>query len=208
MVVTKQKAVHGVSYRTKTIKYILNPGKTNNLDYVSDFGMIGELDWKIYKDYVAFYKWNFAINDQRYETFDDRSFEKQEKIHAHHIIQSFSPEDNLTPEEINRIGWEVAKEFTGGQFRFIVATHVDKQHTHNHILVNAIDRQSEKKFQWNRKRYRDFQQISDRISKIAGAKIIEPDRFSYSDYQMYKKSSHRYELKQRLNFLLRHSNNL
>lgn len=205
MVVTKHKAVHGVSYRTKTIKYILNPDKTQELKLVSDFGMLGELDWKIYEDYVDFYQWNFEINDERYNRFDDRLFEKNNKIHAHHIIQSFSPDDNLTPEEINRIGWEIAKEFTGGNFRFIVATHIDKNHYHNHILINAIDLQSEKKFKWDHKRYRDFKQISDRISKIAGAKIIEPNRFSYSDYKMYKQSSHKYELKQRLNFLLRHS---
>ncbi|HEM3179829.1 SAG1250 family conjugative relaxase [Streptococcus suis] len=208
MVVTKHKAVHGVSYRTKTIKYILNPDKTQELELVSDFGMLGELDWKIYEDYVDFYQWNFEINDERYNRFDDRLFEKNNKIHAHHIIQSFSPDDNLTPEEINRIGWEVAKEFTGGKFRFIVATHVDKDHIHNHILINAIDLQSEKKFKWDRKRYRDFKQISDRISKIAGAKIVEPNRFSYSDYKMYKQSSHKYELKQRINFLLRHSKSM
>ncbi|MFA9492311.1 SAG1250 family conjugative relaxase [Streptococcus sp. E17BB] len=208
MVVIKHKPIHGVHYRTKAIKYILNPEKTNNLEFLSDFGMLGQLDWKIYEDYVDLYKWNFEINDERYFRLDDRLFEKNRPIHAHHIIQSFSPDDNLTPEEINRIGWETAKEFTGGNFRFIVTTHIDQDHIHNHILINAIDLQSEKKFVWNQTRHRDLRQISDRLSKIAGAKIIEPQKFSYTDYQMYKKNSHKYELKQRLNFLLRHSKTL
>lgn len=208
MVVIKHKPVHGVKQRTALIKYILNPEKTNELEFLSDHGMLGQLDWKIYEDYVDFYKWNFEINDERYLKQDDRLFEKNRPIHAHHIIQSFSPDDNLTPEEINRIGWETAKEFTGGNFRFIVATHIDQGHIHNHILINNINLQSEKKFVWNQTRHRDLRQISDRLSKIAGAKIIESQKFSYTDYQMYKKNSHRYELKQRLSFLLKHSKNL
>lgn len=207
MVVTKHLWVHGEKHRTSVIKYILDTDKTNNLEYVSDFGMIGQLDWKIYEDYVDMYQWNFEINDERYQSEHDRLHKQTREVHAHHLIQSFSPDDNLTPEEINRIGWETAKELSGGKFRFIVATHIDKNHFHNHILVNAIDLQSEKKFEWNDKRYGNFRKISDRISKMAGAKIIEPNRFSYSQYKMYKKSSHRYELKQRLNFLLRYSKN-
>lgn len=205
MVVIKHLPVHGVKQRTALIKYILNPEKTKDLEFLSDHGMLNRLDWKIYEDYVDMYRWNFEINDERYQGTNDRLFDKQTEIHAHHVIQSFSPEDNLTPEEINRIGWETAKEFCGGRFRFIVATHVDQEHIHNHILINAIDLKSEKKFVWNQTRHRDLRQISDRISKVAGAKIIEPQKFSYSDYKHYKKSSHKYELKQRLNFLLKYS---
>ncbi|NQG17740.1 relaxase/mobilization nuclease domain-containing protein, partial [Streptococcus suis] len=125
-------------------------------------------------------------------------------IHAHHLIQSFSPEDNLTPEEINRIGYETMMELTGGRFRFIVATHTDKNHVHNHILINAIDRNSDKKLIWNYTLERNLRMISDRISKVAGAKIIEK-RFSYRDYQKYRQSSHKFELKQRLYFLMQQS---
>ncbi|HFH7330691.1 TPA: SAG1250 family conjugative relaxase, partial [Streptococcus agalactiae] len=128
----------------------------------------------------------------------------QQNIHAHHLIQSFSPEDNLTPEEINRIGYETMMELTGGRFRFIVATHTDNDHVHNHILINAIDRNSDKKLIWNYALERNLRMISDRISKVAGAKIIEK-RFSYRDYQKYRQSSHKFELKQRLYFLMQHS---
>lgn len=204
MVVTKHFATHGKKYRGRLIKYILNPDKTDNLKLVSDFGMSNYLDFPSYKEMVEMYNVNFTNNDKLYESRNDRQEKHQQNIHAHHLIQSFSPEDNLTPEEINRIGYETMMELTGGCFRFIVATHTDKNHLHNHILINAIDRNSDKKLIWNYALERNLRMISDRISKIAGAKIIE-NRFSYRDYQKYRQSSHKFELKQRLYFLMQHS---
>ncbi|HFU3697129.1 TPA: SAG1250 family conjugative relaxase [Streptococcus suis] len=204
MVVTKHFATHGKKYRGRLIKYILNPDKTDNLKLVSDFGMSNYLDFPSYKEMVEMYNVNFTNNDKLYESRNDRQEKHQQNIHAHHLIQSFSPEDNLTPEEINRIGYETMMELTGGRFRFIVATHTDKNHLHNHILINAIDRNSDKKLIWNYALERNLRMISDRISKIAGAKIIE-NRFSYRDYQKYRQSSHKFELKQRLYFLMQHS---
>lgn len=204
MVVTKHFATHGKKYRGRLIKYILNPDKTDNLKLVSDFGMSNYLDFPSYKEMVEMYNVNFTNNDKLYESRNDRQEKHQQNIHAHHLIQSFSPEDNLTPEEINRIGYETMMELTGGRFRFIVATHTDKNHLHNHILINAIDRNSDKKLIWNYALERNLRMISDRISKIAGAKIIE-NRFSYRDYQKYRHSSHKFELKQRLYFLMQHS---
>ena len=204
MVVTKHFATHGKKYRRRLIKYILNPEKTDNLKLVSDFGMSNYLDFPSHAEMVEMYNVNFTNNDKLYESRNDRQEKHQQNIHAHHLIQSFSPEDNLTPEEINRIGYETMMELTGGRFRFIVATHTDKDHVHNHILINAIDRNSDKKLIWNYALERNLRMISDRISKVAGAKIIEK-RFSYRDYQKYRQSSHKFELKQRLYFLMQHS---
>ncbi|VUX05403.1 SAG1250 family conjugative relaxase [Streptococcus vestibularis] len=204
MVVTKHFATHGKKYRRRLIKYILNPDKTDNLKLVSDFGMSNYLDFPSYEEMVEMYNVNFTNNDKLYESRNDRQEKHQQNIHAHHLIQSFSPEDNLTPEEINRIGYETMMELTGGRFRFIVATHTDKNHVHNHILINAIDRNSDKKLIWNYALERNLRMISDRISKMAGAKIIEK-RYSYRDYQKYRQSSHKFELKQRLYFLMQQS---
>ena len=204
MVVTKHFATHGKKYRRRLIKYILNPDKTDNLKLVSDFGMSNYLDFPSHAEMVEMYNVNFTNNDKLYESRNDRQEKHQQTIHAHHLIQSFSPEDNLTPEEINRIGYETMMELTGGHFRFIVATHTDKNHVHNHILINAIDRNSDKKLIWNYALERNLRMISDRISKIAGAKIIKK-RFSYRDYQKYRKISHKFELKQRLYFLMQQS---
>lgn len=204
MVVTKHFATHGKKYRRCLIKYILNPDKTDNLKLVSDFGMSNYLDFPSYEEMVEMYNVNFTNNDKLYEYRNDRQEKHQQNIHAHHLIQSFSPEDNLTPEEINRIGYETIMELTGGRFRFIVATHTDKDHIHNHILINAIDCNSDKKLIWNYALERNLRMISDRISKMAGAKIIEK-RFSYRDYQKYRATSHKFELKQRLYFLMQQS---
>ena len=204
MVVTKHFATHGKKYRRRLIKYILNPDKTDNLKLVSDFGMSNYLDFPNHAEMVEMYNVNFTNNDKLYESRNDRQEKHQQTIHAHHLIQSFSPEDNLTPEEINRIGYETMMELTGGRFKFIVATHADKNHVHNHILINAIDRNSDKKLIWNYALERNLRMISDRISKVAGAKIIEKS-FSYRDYQKYRQSSHKFELKQRLYFLMQQS---
>ena len=204
MVVTKHFATHGKKYRRRLIKYILNPEKTDNLKLVSDFGMSNYLDFPSHAEMVEMYNVNFTNNDKLYESRNDRQEKYQQTIHAHHLIQSFSPEDNLTPEEINRIGYETMMELTGGRFKFIVATHTDKDHVHNHIIINAIDRNSDKKLIWNYALERNLRMISDRISKVAGAKIIEKS-FSYRDYQKYRQSSHKFELKQRLYFLLQQS---
>lgn len=204
MVVTKHFATHGKKYRRRLIKYILNPDKTDYLKLVSDFGMSNYLDFPSHAEMVEMYNINFTNNDKLYESRNYRQEKYQQTIHAHHLIQSFSPEDNLTPEEINRIGYETMMELTGGRFKFIVATHTDKDHVHNHILINAIDRNSDKKLIWNYALERNLRMISDRISKMAGAKIIEK-RYSYRDYKKYRESSHKFELKQRLYFLLQQS---
>lgn len=204
MVITKHFAIHGKSYRRKLIKYILNPEKTKNIALVSDYGMRNFLDFPSYGEVVQMYHENFISNDTLYDFRHDRLEEKQRKIHAHHIIQSFSPEDHLTPEQINRIGYETVKELTGGKFRFIVATHVDKDHLHNHIIINSVDSNSDKKLKWDYKVERNLRMISDRFSKIAGTKIIE-NRYSHQQYEVYRKTNHKYELKQRLYFLMEHS---
>ena len=204
MVITKHFAIHGKSYRRKIIKYILNPDKTKNLALVSDYGMRNFLDFPSYDEMVQMYHEIFIRNDTLYNFRHARLEEKQRKIHAHHIIQSFSPEDHLTPEQINQIGYETMKELTGGKFRFIVATHVDKNHLHNHIIINSVDSNSDKKLKWDYNVERNLRMISDRFSKIAGAKIIE-NRYSHQQFEVYRKTNYKYELKQRLYFLIENS---
>ena len=205
MVVTKHYATHGKKYRKSLIKYILNPDKTEQLKLVSDFGMSNYLDFPSYEELVEMYHTNFVNNDRLYDSRNDRQQIKQTKIHAHHLIQSFSPEDKLTPEEINRIGYETIKELTGGNFRFIVTTHTDKDHIHNHILINSIDLNSDKKLRWDYAQERNLRMISDRLAKEAGAKIITPNRYSHEKFETYRRTNNKFELKQRLYFLMENS---
>lgn len=129
---------------------------------------------------------------------------------AHHIIQSFSPEDDLTPQEIHEIGRKTVLELTGGQHEFVIATHIDKNHIHNHIIFNNTNSVTLKKFRWQKGTRRSLQNISDKHASIAGAKIIdEKMKNSRREYIAYrKKNVFRYEIKERLDFLLKHSNTL
>ena len=207
MVVTKHFAIHSTKYRKSLIKYILNPEKTEQLKLVSDFGMRNYLVFPSYEEMVDMYEANLINNDRLYDSRNDRQQVKQTKIHAHHLIQSFSPDDKLTPEEINRIGYETIKELTGGNFRFIVTTHTDRNHVHNHILINSVDLNSDKKLKWDYAQERNLRMISDRLAKEAGATIIQPNRYSHEKFEAYRKTNHKFELKQRLYFLMKHSKN-
>ena len=84
--------------------------------------------------------------------FNKKNIEEEDgrgkKVLAHHFIQSFSPEDNLTPEQIHSIGRETILEFTGQEYEFIIATHLDKEHVHNHIIINSTNFLTGKQMEW------------------------------------------------------------
>lgn len=130
-----------------------------------------------------------------------------DRVLAHHIIQSFSPEDGLTPEEVNEIGRKTALELTGGDYQFVVATHMDKGHLHNHIIFNTTNEVTLKKFRWQINTARNLFQISNRYAELYGAKVLEPRlRNSHTEYSAWRrKNNFRFEIKERLNFLLKHS---
>lgn len=76
---------------------------------------------------------------------------------------------------------------------------------HNHILINSIDLNSDKKLKWDYAQERNLRLISDRLAKEAGAKIIPPNRYSHEKFETYRKTNHKFELKQRLYFLMENS---
>ena len=71
--------------------------------------------------------------------------EPRHEVIAYQIRQSFKPGE-ITPELANRLGHELALRFTGGDFPFIVATHTDKKHIHNHVIFSAISTDCDKRF--------------------------------------------------------------
>ena len=79
----------------------------------------------------------FEISKQLYYQITGRSQPKDRDVLMYRIIQSFKPGE-VSPEEANRIGYELAMKFTKGQHQFVVATHVDKAHIHTHIEIRAI----------------------------------------------------------------------
>ncbi|MCO4504058.1 helical hairpin domain-containing protein [Streptococcus gallolyticus] len=157
----------------------------------------------IYDDFVLLKQSVDALynNDELSDLKNDK------RVLAHHIIQSFSPEDGLTPEEINEIGRKTALELTGGDYQFVVATHMDKGHLHNHIIFNTTNEVTLKKFRWQKNTARNLFQISNKHAELYGAKILAPKlRNSHTDYSAWRrKNNFRFEIKERLNFLLKHS---
>ena len=157
----------------------------------------------IYDDFVLLKQSVDALynNDELSDLKNDK------RVLAHHIIQSFSPEDGLTPEEVNEIGRKTALELTGGDYQFVVATHMDKGHLHNHIIFNTTNEVTLKKFRWQKNTARNLFQISNKHAELYGAKILAPKlRNSHTDYSAWRrKNNFRVEIKERLNFLLKNS---
>ncbi|WP_373773875.1 helical hairpin domain-containing protein [Streptococcus ferus] len=168
----------------------------HNLTDVSDEDMIYE-DFLLLKQSV----------DALYDNVTLSDLKNDNRVLAHHIIQSFSPDDNLTPEQVNEIGRKTALELTGGQYQFVIATHVDKGYLHNHIIFNTTNQVTLKKFRWQKNTARNLFQISNKHSELYGAKILAPKlRNSYTDYSAWRrKNNFRLELKERLDFLIKHS---
>lgn len=139
---------------------------------------------------------------------------------GHHLIQSFSPDDELTPEQIHDIGRQTVLEFTGGDYEFVIATHIDKAHIHNHIIINSTHADTGKAMRWkvvtkkNGKQFdvkkEEFEKVSDKIASKYGAKIIEKSpRNSYKKYTMWQTESiYKTKIKSRLDFLLEHSSSV
>ena len=140
--------------------YAQNGEKTNGGELVSSY----ECDPKIVEEQFAVAKREYLQKTGRHYAGD---------IIAYQIRQSFKPGE-VTPEEANRIGYETAMRWTKGRHSFIVATHVDKAHIHNHIIYNSTDLDCERKF-------RNFffsgvalQKVSDMVCLENGLSVIEP----------------------------------
>ncbi|MBR2538476.1 MAG: relaxase/mobilization nuclease domain-containing protein [Streptococcus sp.] len=168
----------------------------HDLTDISDTDMIYE-DFVLLKQSVDVFYDNATLSDLKNDN----------RVLAHHIIQSFSPDDNLTPEQVNEIGRKTVLELTGGDYQFVIATHVDKGYLHNHIIFNTTNEVTLKKFRWQKNTARNLFQISNKHAELYGAKILEPKlRNSYTEYSAWRrKNNYRFEIKERLEFLLKHS---
>lgn len=223
MVYTKHKTVQSGKHLKDGIKYIINDTKTTLDHYVdSEFNFPlkeienGELVSQLVSGHMVmdlenagseFLQIKQLANLQKGRKIDHH-LERKDMVLAHHVIQSFSPEDNLSPEEIHEIGRKAALELTGGEHAFVVATHTDKDHIHNHIYINSTNEVTLNQFRWQKGTKRKLENISDRLADIAGAKIIDkqPQSFNHKDYLVYQKQNiFKNEIKSRLEHLLKYS---
>ena len=102
---------------------------------------------------------------------------QKDDVIAYQIRQSFKPGE-ITPEEANKLGHELALRFTKGRYSFIVATHTDRAHVHNHIIFNSTSMDGRRKFRDFRRSGIALQKISDLICLEHGLSVIEPVPYS------------------------------
>lgn len=141
----------------KATKYIINPKKTEGRALVST------------------YQCGIYTADLEMEIIakQGKGAERKNSRKAYHIIQSFAKDDPVTPEQALEIGRQLALKYTGGSHQFIVATHVDKGHTHNHIIFNATDYISYGKIHIQNKNLDRLRNISDQLCSENGLSVIE-----------------------------------
>ena len=145
------------------IDYALNPKKTEEQKYVSSY----ECDPNAVAE-------EFYLSKRQYQHITGKSSGKE--VIAYQIRQSFKPGE-ITPEEANEVGYETAMRWTKGKYAFVVATHTDRSHIHNHIIYNSTSLDCTKKF-------RDFirsgialQKLSDMVCLEHGLSVITPKPF-------------------------------
>lgn len=100
---------------------------------------------------------------------------KQNSNLAHHIIQSFCIRE-ITPERAHEIGKKLADNVLNSQYEYVLATHIDTEHIHNHIIFNAFSNVTYKKFNSDRKAYWKIRRISDGLCDQYGISVIESKR--------------------------------
>jgi len=122
----------------------------------------------------------FLLSKQQYADITGRN-QGRHDILAYHIRQAFKPGE-ITPEEANRIGHEIAQRFTKGKHAYIVATHIDKKHFHNHIIFNSTTLDSTHKFVnfWGSSKA--IRRLSDQICLENGLSVIENPKPSRGHY--------------------------
>ncbi|MDO4556030.1 MAG: relaxase/mobilization nuclease domain-containing protein, partial [Lachnospiraceae bacterium] len=160
MAVTK---IHGIKATVdKAIEYICNPEKTDEKIYVSSFACAPEtaaLDFKYTLDHTT-----------------EQSFSKgQDKENkAFHLIQAFQPGE-VSYEEAHAIGKELAEKLLEGKYSYVLTTHIDKGHVHNHLIFCAADNVEFNHYHDCRKSYWNIRNLSDKLCQEHGLSVIEPE---------------------------------
>ena len=148
----------------RAIKYITRPDATNDGLLVStNAAVIDPSDWS-------------AIATAMGETTSRVGVTKPREgsVLAHHIIQSFDPSEPVDSDTAHRIGEQLAEQVTGGQHEYVVATHLDKGHIHNHIIFNAVNMETGRKYRAQPKTLHGIRMQSDELCKVAGLSIMPP----------------------------------
>ncbi len=161
-----------ISLRTtvnRSLTYILNPDKTENLLYTNAVNCLPNA-----KDAYLAMKWVYEhFSGEKYNA----PLPKQGKgsVKAIHYIQSFDPKDNIPPDLAHQIARTFARKAFGDNCQVVIATHVDKQHVHSHIIINAYGIDG-RKFNDNQTTLKEIREHSDRVCLAFGIKPIDTER--------------------------------
>ncbi|WP_099205804.1 relaxase/mobilization nuclease domain-containing protein [Scatolibacter rhodanostii] len=162
----------------KSLAYIMNPEKTDGSLLVWGFNVDPE---------VASMEFDFTYALAK-NVRGDYSKVGGSDIKAYHMMQSFSPEDNLTPEQAHAIGKQWADEFLEGKHEYVIATHIDKDHIHNHIIFNATSYYNLKKFESvPYKTVKKLRDISDRLCEENNLSVLYGKRERVKENKKWKK---------------------
>ena len=164
MAVTKIKPVK--STLKKALDYIQNPDKTDGKMLVSSFGCSPE---------TADIEFEFTIA---------QALDRGNNL-AHHLIQSFEPGE-VDYQKAHEIGKQLADAVTKGQYEYVLTTHIDKGHVHNHIIFCAVNFVDHHKYNSNKRSYYGIRNMSDRLCRENGLSVIVPQKGgkgkSYAEY--------------------------
>ena len=153
----------------KIIDYAENPQKTDNGKLITGY----ECD-------TVTADAEFALSKKQYLQLTGRRRGKDDVI-GYHLRQSFLPGE-ITPEEANQIGYKLAMKLTKGNHAFVVCTHIDKHHVHNHIIINSVDLDCRRKFRnfWNSAWA--IRRINDKLCLEHGLSVVGDPQASKSNY--------------------------
>ena len=184
MAVTK---THPIKSTLKdAIDYICNPVKTDGSLLISSYGCSAE------------------TADIEFAWTRRHAVDKGENL-GRHLIQAFAPGE-VTPEEAHQIGLELAKEILGGKYEFVLTTHIDRGHIHNHVIWNAVSFADHKHYHSNKRSYYEIRRASDRLCKEHGLSVIVPGQEkgkSYVEHQAVRNgTSYKAKLKSVIDRLL------
>ena len=167
---------------SKAIAYILNPEKTDEKLLVSSYGCASETA-------AREFEWTRKIAEQKGMN--------PVRIIARHVIQSFDIGE-VTPELAHEIGKQFADEILGGKYEYVLTTHIDKDHVHNHLIFNAVDFVDYHAYKSYKRIYYDMREVSDRLCKENGLSVIPPSQHKGMDYKEYTEAKRGTSWKQKL----------
>ena len=167
---------------SKAIAYILNPEKTDEKLLVSSYGCASETA-------AREFEWTRKRAEQKGMN--------PVRIIARHVIQSFEIGE-VTPELAHEIGKQFADEILGGKYEYVLTTHIDKDHVHNHLIFNAVDFVDYHAYKSYKRIYYDMREVSDRLCKENGLSVIPPSQNKGMGYKEYTEAKRGTSWKQKL----------